>query len=332
MENYISEQLLKKIESIYNSNTKTFLTGETNGVITLFKLLNALPLNTDFSIEEVEKISRQVIGSKNYESWSDIIVFAAVKNQRLNILNFKNTGSAIENHSAYYMLDVEDALHISKSNGIVCKGSEYNGEEFFENCNVTDLPISNSWDPICNKTPPTNAMLIVDKYIFGSPLEKKLNSLVEFIKLYKSDLNIPFHLSILFSFEGGGPKSKDIVTEHQVSQIIKKLVEIGNIEVQLLADNNLPHDRMIYTNYTSGNIGIPFTGVDTRFTQKFLGMGNKSIDIQNNYELYKRELSNWKSRMDKIPSNMGLIKMRWETSDFNNRLFDFVKLEKTLTK
>lgn len=112
---------------------------------------------------------------------------------------------------------------------------------------LTDEPIDDDWEPVKYSIPPVNAMLIIDSYIFGNPFEKKLKSLIEFVKLYKGNLSIPFHLTILFTLAQGN--------HHLVKKAFQLLSDIGNIEIQLLADKNLPtSDRLIFTNYTSGDI------------------------------------------------------------------------------
>jgi hypothetical protein len=313
MENYISLDYFSKIEELLDVAKKDILTGKASNLTALFQLLSALPLHINLNNSEVESYAIELMGTKNFTSLKDFIITNALKNQQLRTSETLD----ITNKSAFYFLDKNNMEELSKSNGIVCKGKEYTCDDFFENCTLTDEPIDVNWQPIENSVPPVNAMLIIDSFIFSNPFEKKLKSLIEFVKLYKGNLSIPFHLTILFTLDKGH--------HHLVKKAFQLLSEIGNIEVQLFADNNLPtSDRLIFTNYTSGNIGHPWDGRDTRFSQNFLGRDSNVERIRNNYKNYKRDLIKWNTVIKKIPGYFGVMQSKWETSTFTNRLFKAV--------
>lgn len=307
MENYVSKSFLSSIDRLLNLSANDILIGTATDKTALFKLLMALPLNIDSS--ELE------LGPLACNSFKEIIIKNSIKKNQLNIKRLENLNENIENWSAFYFIDQKDAEEISLKNGVVCKGADFDCQSFYTHCTITDLQIKDTWDSIKDHIPPVNAMLIIDQYIFSSPFEKKLFSLCNFIKLFKKDLFIPFHLSILFSPVNSIPL--------QIDKAFKTIFDLGNIEIRLYADWKIPRsDRLIFTNYTSGNIGHPFDNRDTRFSQNFLGNENSEEKIIKNYRDYKKDLLFWNSYLKKIPKQMCNAKSIWESSGFQNRLFE----------
>ncbi len=313
MENYISQDYFSKIEELLISAKEDILTGKATNLTALFQLLSALPLNINLNDLDIKKFAKSLMGNKAYTSFKDLIILNALKNQQLK--SYKSEPFDIQNLSAFYFLNINNGLEIAQSYGIACKGLDFNGEEFYDNCTITDEPIADTWEPVVKSVPPVNAMLIIDKYIFDNPFDKKIQSLIQFIKLYKGNLQIPFHLTILFSLNQGNQNLTD--------KAFLLLSEIGNIKVQLYADHNLPSsDRLIFTNYTSGSIGHPFDGRETRFSQNYLGRENSIERIRNNYRNYRKDLIKWNSIVKNIPDSFGVTKSKWETSSFTNRIFE----------
>lgn len=318
MENFISQDYFPKLEELLVSATADILSGNATNLAALFQLLSALPLNIDLKELDVKKYAKSLIANKAYTSFKDRIVMNAIKNQQLKLCSLE--GFEITNLSAFYFFNTINVDEISQTHGIVCKGLDYTGDEFYDDCTVADLPIDETWEQVKKTIPPVNAMLIIDQYIFGNPFPGKLASLIEFIKLYKANLKIPFHLSILFSSE---KKGSTICNYAQIIKAFEKLSEINNLEIRFYLDNSIPKpDRLVYTNYTSGNIGHPFAPNDTRFSQNFLGRANKAVKITTNYTNYKKEVLYWNNFLNTIPSYIGSMSTKWETSAFINRLFE----------
>ncbi len=320
MECYISQDYFAKLEELLISAKEDIFSGKATNLNVIFQLLSALPLNIDIEDRDIEN-AKALVGNKVYTSFKDRIITNAINNVKLNNSYFKDDDTKINNLSAFYFMNSEQTEGFSKKNGVVCKGNEYKGESFYEDCTVVNLPIKGDWAPIINSIPPVNAMLIIDRYIFGKPFSTKLESLLNLIKLYKGDLTIPFHLSILFSSEG--KKNGTInTTSSQIKYAFDELSKIKNIEIRIYSDKNIPiDDRLIFTNYTSGNIGHPLVKKETRFTQNFLGGETSSEKIRQNYKIYREDLLNWNSFLNGIPSFLGTVQTIWETSEFNNRLF-----------
>ncbi len=317
MECYVSQNYFPKLEELLISATQDILSGKASNLNVIFQLLSALTLNIDIKDLDIKKYAKSLVGNKEYNSFKDRIISNAIKNHRLKTCNFENWESKINNLSAFYFMNSEQTEGFSKTNGVVCKGNEYNGESFYEDCTVANLPIKGDWAPIINSIPPVNAMLIIDRYIFGNPFLIKLESLHDFIKVYKNNLEIPFHLSILFS--RNIDKKRNIITPSpgEIQNAFDNLSQINNLEIRFY-DSKIPipiDDRLIYTNYTSGNIGHPWVKKETRFTQDFLGGEISSEKIRRNYEIYREELLRWNSFLNKANHEI------WETSKFNNRLF-----------
>jgi len=319
MENYINQDYFSRLEELMTLSVGDIQSGKVSNISAIFLLLDALPLNIDLNEEDIEKYALSMRTNEPYRSFQDRFVRNAIKNKQLMTREIAVDNSNINNLSAYYFLNNSNTNELEKSKGIVCKGLDYKGEAFYDNCTLTDLPIQ-TWEPIRESIPPVNAMLIIDKYIFSKPLKIKIQSLIDFVTLYKANLEIPFHLSILFSSENHG---KSHVTQAQIDEVFQTISSIRNLEVTLYLDNSIPvDDRLVYTNYTTGSIGHPFDVRPTRFSQNFLGRENSSANIIRNYTNYRKDILFWNSFISKIPRSMGQVKTKWESSDFTNRLFE----------
>ena len=316
MINYISNDYFNKIEELLIDAKEDILTNKASNLNMLFRLLSALPVSTNIKEQEVKKYAKEIFGNKKYTSFKDRIISNAIKNHRLEICgNPENVG----NHSAFYFFNNEEGAQVSYSKGVAIKDRNYDGSDFFSSCTVADLPIENNWQAIADSIPPCNSMLIIDKYIFGHPFEEKLRSLKSFVGIYKADIEIKFHLTIIFSQENN---RTTICTPAQIETAFNELRLINNVELQLFSDNNIPtRDRLFFTNYCSGNIGHPYDGDLTRFNQLFLGREEKEEKIRRNYKTYKENLNFWHSFIQRIPDRIGQIRTRWVSSDFTNRLF-----------
>jgi hypothetical protein len=305
----VLENLLVKVDVI---------NGVSTGLIGVIQLFNAMHIFTDISNIEFQEMVKSINNNKTSPSLKDLIIRNAIKDQRLTITSDFKELTPIQNLSSFYFLNIENAIEITKNNGIVCVGDDFEANTFYANCNVSDLKITNSWNEIKNYLPPTNAMLIVDPYIFTpdkkSPF-KKIESLVKFIELYKADISIPFHLTIIAEIgkEGG--------TSDFLNKAFDKLKMITGCQVQICLSYRLPtSDRRFFTNYTSGNFGHPFDR-DTVFNQNFLGASDNLNKIKLNYRQYKSELEEWLSFFNESPKLIGVTQCKWETSEFVNRLF-----------
>lgn len=321
MECYISQDYFPKLEELLTSAKDDILTERATNLNVLFQLLSALPLNIDLKDLDIKKFAKSLVGNKTYTSFKDRIIINAIKNQKLKTCHLEGLETKINNLSAFYFFNSDDASEFSITKGIVCKGLDYKGNSFYDDCTVADLPINKGWELVKDTIPPTNAMLIVDQYLFSIPnQERKLQNLIEFIELYKGKLEIPFHLSILFSATN---RYNELCSPLYIQQAFQKLSEIPNTKIQLFIHNYIPrHDRLIFTNYTSGNIGIPFDDRETRFTQNFLGRENSSAKILRNYRNYENDLIFWYTFLNNIPYNIGNVQTKWESSKFTNRLFE----------
>lgn len=317
MEIFITDKYFGKLEKLYaETNQHKLIRGEAAGLQTLFQMLISLPLNTDIPSEKIAEIARNSAGKKEYDSYKELYLMSALKSQSVNRKQFGETES-ISNFSAFYFKTNCNTGEITKGNGIAGKGNDFTGDSFYEDCSITDLSIKPGWLPSEKSVPPVNAMLIADPYIFGHPFDKKLNRLTEFVKFYAKKTTISFHLTVLFCLQ---KNFKCVCTPVQVSKALNELSKIGEIEIQLISSNK-EHDRLIFTNYTSGNVGNLFSNSKTVFNQNFLAVG-RANKIRLSYETYKRELIGLCSDIEKTPQRIRLQQARWETSKFTNRLFE----------
>ena len=286
------------------------------------ELLSSLPLHIDLGDEVLLKYLKGNDIGQSFTSIRNLILKLAVRNQHLK--QWQDFTEIPTDLNSYYFLSNHDGEDLTKTKGIVAKDAKYDGSGFYETLTVADLQIEKDLSVLADSVPPCNAMVIIDKYLFGPPFERKLKGLTEFISLFKRDLQIPFHLSILFASED--KNGRIIAIKSNIDKAFEKLSGLPNVELELLVDNKIAeHDRLIMTNYTSINIGKPFDGTKTKFNQKFLGRSNGNQSIIDNYRDHKSKLLEWQRFINLIPPQMGLQKTRWQTSKFKNRIFEILE-------
>lgn len=322
MEIFISQNYFPVLDTLHEISKEEFLPKKQATLYALSQLLLSLQLNCDIEESEAKKIATDVMGKKNYSSFKELVIANAIKNQTLNLTAIDE--SKISNHSAFYFVSNDSGNSLSKNHGVAIKDNKFDGDDFFDNYTIVDRPLGKGWEKITNAIPPCNSMLIVDKYIFGRPFQIKIKSLIDFISLYKGRIKIPFHLTIIFSDTS---KGKFITNAGQIKMAFQKIMAISNIECQLFVNNDMPvDDRIILTNYTSGNIGHPFDDRPTKFNQNFLGHENDGLKIRRNYKEYEEQLRHWHNYIKIMAHKYSPIQTSWTSSKFQNRLFSFLDI------
>jgi len=315
MEIFVSEKFIEEITLAKNSAISQNDDDMLISVIDLTRLLlSGLPVSTDINSDIAIKLFDKT-GNKSYKNLKEAIASNIIKSGNYKFYPTLNN-SLIQNHQAYYFYD-EDSIK-SRKLGLISIPNIFEIKNFFKNCIVNSITLKKDYTLIEDAVPPCNAMLIIDKYIFDG--KEKLNNLIRFIKIYKNpNLSIPFQLTILSSYDNN---SNRYLGAKIFESVASELNNVDNLEFQIFLDKNIPvADRLIFTNYTKGNIGHPFDDRQTVFNQNFLGRSN---NIQGDYRDYKTDLTKWHILISKIPKKMGLISTKYESSLFQNRLFDNV--------
>ena len=315
MKVFIENQYFNLLDEILESSYREFAHNKIANFNSLIHLLTALPICCDISNDEIKIITDNISGNKKFTSLREIAVLNAIKKQSLKQWDFIDAG--FNEYSGYYFLFKKGYEKIGEEKGVFVKDISFDGSECLSQYLIVDKSVGNDWETLDISIPHCNAMLIIDKYVFSHPFKIKIDGLLKLLKLYKGKLKETFHLSIIYSEEKGG---KRISNKKDVEFAFHKIRELENIELELIADNNIPtDDRLIFTNYTSGNIGHPFGKHITRINQKFLGFGKDGSEITSNYNDYKKRLKNWfdfiqNSKQNNIRSSY----------NFKNRIFSFV--------
>jgi hypothetical protein len=318
---YINDHFFEQLQLIYEEGVSDLFSSKAGSIKAVVELLSSLPLHIDLDEEILLKYLNENDIGQSFTSIRKLILKVAVRNQHLN--QWQNFTEIPTDLNSYYFLSNHDGEDLTRKKGIVAKDVEYDGNSFYDYLTVADLEIEKDLSVLEDLIPPCNAMLIIDRYLFGPPFERKLKGLTEFITLFKSDLQIPFHLSILIASEDRNGRITTI--KNDIDKAFQKLSSIPNIELELLVDNKISeHDRLIMTNYTSINIGKPFDGTKTKFNQKFLGRSNGNQSITDNYRDHRSKLREWQNFINLVPQQMGLQKTRWQTSKFKNRIFEIL--------
>lgn len=318
MEIFISE---KFIDDFDQQDKFAYANHLTNSVKTINKIRDLLlsGLTITCNIEKTDLVkSFDNSGNKNYSNFKDVFSASFIKSGKYNFLSLEKYKEII-NYNAYYFLELDIDAH--NSHGIVNVNDISNATHFYENCTVNSRSLSSDYTLIEEAAPPCNAMLYVDMYIFSS--KKKIDNFVKFISIYLNEsLTFPFHLSIISSYE----ENNKTIPADSLNYAEVELNKINNLLFEILLDKSkhisselAKNDRLIFTNYTMGNIGHPFDDRLTIFNQNFLGT---SSNIKSTYEDFISNLKKWSDFINKVPQNLGYIKTKYFNVSFKNRLLN----------
>lgn len=318
---YLDSEYLDHFDVIAQDAMSDLFSLKSSNIFSLKQLFCALPVFTNMPNSDIRRayLTKQTSSTK----YSTLLLKSIIKNGRL----FKCNSEILHelNYGGFYFLK-KDHKELTSNYCIIAKDSTFNGLDYFNKYTISDLEIENKWDGIKDIFAPCSCMVIVDKYIFGTPFNTKLEALYTFIQSQKRPLKVPFHLSILTAYEKSG---KEITNSNLVSSAFKKLSEIPNIEVEIIISNKHDiDDRLVFTDYTSANIGHPFDGRKTRYNQKFLGVANESKQIVENYKVYQNQISRIEDIFENVIPQIGLIQYKWPIAGIKNRLFSIHKMER----
>jgi hypothetical protein len=311
MEVFVSETFLDEFTNLENKSIENKDRSKSEAYYKIYKLVNsAFNIRSDISSDYA--ISRfDITGNKSFENIKDLVAFRAIKseNYKYSELNFE----VIPNFSAFYLITATQI--INKQSGVIIIDDLINLNNFYSECTVNSLEIRDDYSIIKEAVPPCNSMIIIDKYLFVG--DKKLNNLLKFIKLYHNKvLDVPFQLTIISSYDN----NNKTISPSIFKDSIQELDRIENFNYEILLDKNIrTGDRLIYTNYTKGNIGHPFDNRPTVFNQNFLGT---SDNIKRDYIDFFKSLTDLEKFCDKIPETMGIIETRFYNVKFKNRIFE----------
>jgi hypothetical protein len=233
----------------------------------------------------------------------------------------EDVNNKFKDNSGIYFVNDNGLKEVAEKTGITfCDGDYLKNNYLFKDYNLNIRPFDGCFNNVLNVVPPTNSMLIIDRYIFDKPFDEKLNNLLVFITKFKQNCTqIPFHLSIIYSDQKG------TLPPQNVQIAFNKLSTLENIEVELiLLKRNIPRDRVIYTNYSIIDIGHPFETTDiqnrkTVYNQMFIPQNNDFVKIKNKIDGFKNILNDWKKTIN------GILKSdKMQTNPFKNRIFSEV--------
>ena len=234
----------------------------------------------------------------------------------LNINECRN----IPDHSGYYFSTDSLLEKNADYNGVVIISKDYLGLDFYNKQTAAHLVLDSSdYSVLKERIPPCSAMIIYDKYLFY-PLDLKLNNLIKFINLYTLKSKIKFHLTLITSLN-----SEDSIEINEIEHVLN-ILNSNDLFCEIIINNDLlVSDRLIFTNYSIGNIGHPFHKYETVFNQNFLGTGINTNEIKSNYLYYKTELKKiymMISRCKNKQVNNALVLS--PDINFKNRIFSFI--------
>lgn len=296
-------------------------------ISTLFMALQVKPIILQEELEIIYNKKKNNENLKHHEQWM------------INL--HKQSMSSVSNldlisNSDFYFLNSPKVENIEHKFGVIVKGLDFDGTDFYNKAShAINLPLKN-WSDFKDHLLPTNAILIIDPYIFGNPFKIKLKKLKQFIGLIKSHIQEEYHITIITSTHK--LKNKIWVEDITLETIEEALEEFKkeDIYVEIYAYNQdeifmkkhgKNRDREFFTNYSTITIGHPFDNTETKITQNFLGHSNDIKRIKTNYDNYQRDLKKWLNIINdikKIEATSNL-KLSWRTKKFSNRIFENIQ-------
>ena len=302
---YIDAEYFELMSEAFDKEKNNFNSNITSNIRVLYNLLLAVKVNTTISKNDIVKYAKGLAGNKNYSTIRDVIISRAIKSQSLSSIE---TINEIKDYSAFYF--TKETLH--NPYNVVAKDQNYTFEKFYEHCNANGFQFDGNIHYLSNFVAPTNAMIIVDPYIFANPFPEKLNLLIEFVELHKANLSeIPFQLTIVTKGQN----------QNLIIRAFNALAELNNLEIQIVKFDRLENDRYFISNYVFSNTGHPFVLEPTIFNQNFLADDQDSNTIKRYYNQYKDRLEYLKNKIDNQPAQIGEVKYKWSNVEFTNRLF-----------
>jgi hypothetical protein len=294
MEVYLSEDYLPVLENILNEKCNDLFNIEKiYNIKSITKLITALPVFTDISFQKAKDLLENFNDQTNRNNIRSSLISSLINASNFYPINF-NLTTEIPNYSGYYFISDQKLAFNAEQKGLAIKNQNYKGEEYYNKLTCAHVNLEdNDYSSLNERIPPCNAMVIYDRYLF-TPFNKKFKNLKTFIEIFSKGLKIPFHLTLIFSSKNG---LDELISSHDLIKCFS-LLNQNNIQTQFIINNQnnedrLSSDRLIYTNYTTINIGHPFHKYRTVFNQNFLGSGYDEREIKKNYEMYKSDLSNF---------------------------------------
>ena len=264
------------------------------------------------------------------------------KNIGGNPEEFPSKFTTVDDFNGFYFITSENGQNVERHYGVLCKGRDFDGKDFYKNATETNLQFSTPSE-IKKCSIPSNAAIVLDPYLFKG--KGKIENLIEVLRAVTNECFINYQVTIITSSLKQVYK-KDLgrsvwqreVQPYRIAEGIEKLSKAG-FETQVFVLNQdskftnkygRKRDRKIYTNYTTISIGHPFEKDETYFSQQFLGGYNDEERIKTNYDRFRKEIQMWKNVIYELPvkkdfddfKDEQLIFTTKNKSEFINRLFD----------
>ena len=314
---YVDQLYFDVLEQLRTTLPKDNLSNnKAQNLKSIYNLFLALNIHTDITRDEVIENYKKGIGDKDYKTIKELILFAAVKSNIVTDVDL----ATIKDYNGFYFTQHNITSLNASGCGIVMKNESFDCTNFYENCKIADLKFKGDINELKEFVPPTNAMIIVDNYLFEDA--NKIQNLIDFLNLYKGQLNdIKFQVSI-FSYSD---RTATVTSAFDQLCIIDENIQIQITLVTARPQGN-DRDRQIYTNYATLNFGHPFENKETHFSQNFLGLENDKNRIKINYSNFKSHLKNCKDKITSTPQYFGPLQTqkKWESEKFTNRLFEMI--------
>lgn len=304
---YIEADYFDIISKVFEREKHFVESNKINNIKVIYQMFLALNVYTTIRNNDIIKYIKNESGNKNYSSIKDLIISRGIKNQTLRTIKEINE---IDDYNGFYFTKKT----LNNTFNVVSKDAEFSFDNFYDNCNQNGFQFNGNIKQIAKFTPPANAMIIVDPYIFETPFLEKKRLLIEFIMLHKKKTTaIPFQLTIL-------TKSGN----NNINSAFADLSTIENIEIEIINFNRLGRDRYILSNYSYTNIQHPFELRETHFNQNFLAHEYDARKIIMNYSQFQKNIKKIKNKIAPQPNQTGTIIRKWSNVDFTNRLFNLI--------
>ena len=235
------------------------------------------------------------------------------------------------NLSDLYFIHNRNSDRLTQQYGIIAEDSQLKQSVFWRETAINQD--WQNWSDYSKFNLPSNAMVIIDPYIFTSV--EKLESLLELLNICVPQNISHFQLTIISALKEKVIRGKRIIERslQNVNKFRDAFLKMGIQYDIILLDSDFQHlfprnqklhDREIITNYASLTFGLPFMG-KTKYSQLFIGAMDNAGTCQQKKIRIEQNLKTWKTIIDKVPirNRKTRRRHRWKSkSSFTNRLFD----------
>lgn len=311
---YLSKAFLQKIDECEptfrakrgNPETGEFIPAELKTLERIVVLLLHGELFTDFDDKEAVKLYKKASAAKNYETFSDLIVQRAIKQERFHhsvgaftrylhedgtVDPEEMTKSTMHRNATYFLPVNHESCDVAAAkSGLAVLGINFDFRDFFTACTLSNYATTHELETIEKIAHLGNALVIIDKFIltYASNKPDKIPSIIATVKKFMpSQLGVKFELTIVTEHI-----ENDALANKKALAILEGLGGSEKVSFKLIAARAKTlkeSDRYILSNYLSVSVGHPF--------DRNTILSSSSIISQDSRERLEEAFKTWHAKL-----------------------------------